>query len=207
MTHEELVREIFKDYDIVIRKAVHLMQGLRRKALKSKDKHVHKIFDYKSMQQNNWLIFVDYLVKDPTFIVVVYYLDIAGFNAIMVTSDQRSLVHYSSHFLERYNERFLKHESINKLDLLKRFLYQNPIIQTKRVSETDEYKNRFFGRLKEGIGLGYFEVVSIHSIYFCKTFISNDMIFESQQRVFDLTSFEYKLYWNEAYKKRNMDAF
>ena len=46
MNSKELLKEIFNDYKIVERKANYLGLSLRREAVKSKEKHVHRIFDY-----------------------------------------------------------------------------------------------------------------------------------------------------------------
>ncbi len=43
MNSEELVREILKDYPVVMRKVFYAMVDLRRPAIKSKNKHVKKI--------------------------------------------------------------------------------------------------------------------------------------------------------------------
>ena len=50
MNSLELLTEIFNDLEIVNRKAIYLTESLRREAVKSKTKHVHRIFDYRSMQ-------------------------------------------------------------------------------------------------------------------------------------------------------------
>lgn len=208
MNTQELTNEIFLDYPMVVRKAMYLTESLRRKAIKSKNKSCHQIFEYKSNRKNNWLVFVDYYVAEPTFQVVVYYLNEFGFNAMRVDADKRTLNHYSSHFLDRFNERFLKQENISKLELLKRFLTKNSVGSIEVAKNCDGYVNRFFGRVREGINLGFVESINyLHSIIHYKTFISTDMIFESQRGVFDLTGEHYKAYWNEAFKHTRIAAF
>jgi hypothetical protein len=208
MNSEELTKEIFQDYPMVLRKAMYLTESLRRKALKSKNKYCHQIFEYKSSRKNNWLIIVDYYVAEPTFQVVVYYLNEFGFNAMRVDGDQTTLSHYSSHFLDRFNERFLKQENISKLEILKRFLTKNSVGSIEKAEDSDGFVNRFFGRVREGINLGFVESINyLHKIIHHKTFISNDMIFESQKGVFDLTGEHYKAYWNETFKHTRLPAF
>lgn len=208
MNSQELTNEIFLDYPMVMRKALYLTESLRRKAIKSKNKHCHQIFEYKSNRKNNWLVFVDYYVAEPTFQVVVYYLNEFGFNAMRVDGDQRTLSHYSSHFLDRFNERFLKQENISKLELLKRFLTKNSVGSIEGAMDSDGYVNRFFGRVREGINLGFVESINyLHKIVHYKTFISTDMIFESQKKIFDLTGELYETYWNEAFKHTRLAAY
>jgi len=56
MTSKELLMEIARDYSMVMKKAMYLTESLRRLAVKSKEKHIKRVFDYKSKQKNNWLI-------------------------------------------------------------------------------------------------------------------------------------------------------
>jgi hypothetical protein len=209
MTSKELLMEIARDYPMVMSKAMYLTENLRRLAVKSKEKHVHRVFDYKSKQKNDWLIIVDYYVKDPTFLVVVYYVDKYGINGIMVNGDQQTLTHYTPHFLERYNERFLHEPNISKVELLKRYLSKNSVAYMKYVPDTDDMKNRFFARSREGVGLGYIETISgiLNTINHFKTFIANDMIFENQQANFTASSIGYKTYWNEMFKHTRLGAY
>jgi len=209
MTSKELLMEIARDYSIVMNKAMYLTESLRRLAIKSKEKYVHRVFDYKSKQKNNWLITVDYYVKEPTFLVVVYYVDKYGLNGIMVNGDQQTLTHYTPHFLERYNERFLHEPDISKIELLKRYLSKNSVSYMKYVPDTDDMKNRFFARSREGVGLGYIETMSgiLNTINHFKTFIANDMIYENQQANFNASGIAYETYWDEMFKHTRLGAY
>ena len=74
MKSEELVREIMKDFPVVYRKGKYALEKLRRPALKSRNRHVQRIYDYESKNNNNWIIFCDYHVKDPLWYVVVHFI-------------------------------------------------------------------------------------------------------------------------------------
>jgi hypothetical protein len=202
MNSKELYKEIHTDLEIVFRKAGYLTSGLRREAVKSKTKYIQRIFDYKSKRQNKWFIVVDYYVVQPTFMVVVYYIDNCGLNGVRINWNNKSLTHFTSHFLERYNERFLMIENLSKLEILKKFIPKNPIEVIRSVSDSDTINNRIFGRFKEGIGLGFDEVLSEDGkeIHHFKTFISNEMIFESQLDDFNLIGKEYDAFWDETFK-------
>ena len=144
MNSEELVREIMKDYPIVYRKGMYALEKLRRPALKSVNKHVQRIYDYKSKNNNNWIIICDYYVKDPSWMVVVHFLDKWGFEAYLVDDRQRTLYHYSGHFLERYNERFLHEPELSKTELLKRFLSKKASAYIEVHPETEKYTHPVF---------------------------------------------------------------
>jgi len=180
---------------------------LRRPAIKSRNKHIQKFYDYKSKNNNNWIIMCDYYVKDPSWVVVAHYVDKYGLQAYMVDANQRTLTHYSGHFLERFNERFLHQPEMSKTEILKRYLSKNASAYIEWLPDTEEHQKPFFGRSREGIILGSVEYLELYHIVHVRTFISNDMIHEGQQERFDSTGEHYKQYWDEVYKKRNMEAF
>ena len=192
MSSKELHREIISDFEIVVKKAYYLSLGMRREVVKSKKKYVRRTFDYKTRKYNNWIIVIDYHLKEPMFYSAVYFLDQYGFNAIRVNSDLRSLTHFTPHFLERYNERFLKHEELSKIELLKRFIAENPFDAVRYFTQ-DPSRNRIFCRFKEGIGLGEEEILSEMSQGFLhfKTYITNEMIHEGQLNDFNLLGLLY----------------
>ena len=202
MNSEEIANEIIKDYEIVMRKAKYLTKSLRRAAIKSRDKHLHRISDYKSKQKNDWLIDMDYNMGDPLILVAVYFLNEGRLNAMVVQSDKKTLIHYSSHFLERFNERFLKQDNISKLDLLKHFLPQNNVAtyDIDIIPDVGNYKNRVFGRFKDGIGLGVFEQLRNSKMMFLKTYISPEMIKENQKKEYESITEAYKEHWDEFFK-------
>jgi hypothetical protein len=163
---------------------------------------VQRIYEYRSKQYNNWIIIVYYYVGDPCFTVVVFYVDEFGLNGVRVDADNKSLTKFTPHFLERYNERFLKLGILSKLELLKRFVSNNTLEAVKYVSDSETNQVRIFGKFKEGIGLGYKETFSDirKEIIHYKTFISNEMILGSQVDDFNSTCKLYDSYWNEMPK-------
>ena len=207
MNSEELVREIMKDYQIVNRKGKYELEKLRRPALKSRSRHVQRIFDYNSKNHNNWIIFCDYDMKDPLWYVAVHFVDKWGLQAYLVDEKQRVLYHYSGHFLHRFNERFLHETELSKIEILKRYLLKNASAYIEVLPDTEKYQNPVFGRSREGVVLGNVEFRGLYSIIHIKTFIAENMIFENQQVKFDYTSEHYKQYWDEVFKKRNQSAY
>ena len=192
----ELVKEILLDASSVDRKANYLSDGLRRTAVKSKNKSFYQIFEYKSKRQNNWLIVINYFNGLPTFHTIVYYLNEQGINAISI-GDNEKLYRYSPHFLIRYNERFLKQENISKLDILKRFITVNKA----GITEINDNNDYIFCRFTEGIALGVIEIIDYQKrIYHFRTFISNQMVYDDQQNSVELASKYYEQYGHELKK-------
>ena len=207
MTSEELAKEVLRDYPVVLRKSKYLVQSCRRNAVKSSGKHYRKFFDYHTKQNNDWLILVDYYVSDPLLLIVVYYKDRKGLNAILIDANQKSLMHYSDHFLKRYNERYLKLANPSKIELLKKYITENAVYHLEKVPDDEHYMNRIFGRTRHGVVLGYSEYFPNNEIHFFKTFISKDLIHEGQELSFNLNSNYYKRLWDETFGKTKRGAF
>jgi len=202
MTEEELVKEILQDFKTVKKKIEYYAKSMRRDAIKSKDKHCFRIFEHASNRKNKWLILVDYYKKHYEYRAVVYYVENSGLNAFMMESDEKSLMHFSSHFLERYNQRFLMQENVTKLELLKRFVSKNFKSSNQNVSDTHYHQNQFFSLFKEGVGLGYYEVLENSIISRIRTFITNEMVLEYQRPTYEQARMDYNTYLLEPNEVR-----
>jgi hypothetical protein len=182
MSSKELTREIFSDYESVLRKVTHLIKGLRREVVKSKSKHVHRVFDYKTNKYNNWKIIVDYPYKHPTHMAMVYYTDGQGLHGIRVDGNLRSLTHLTPHFLSRYNERLVKLTSVSKIELLVRFLEGNFLDAVKYINTENASRSEILCKFRDGVGFGdseYFPELRKEILHF-RTFITNEMLFDDQ---------------------------
>ncbi len=146
-------------------------------------------------------------MKDPLWYVVVHFVNKLGLQAYLVDEKQRVLYHYSGHFLERYNERFLHETEFSKTEILKRYLSKNASAYIQVVPDTEKYQNPVFGKPREGVVLGNVEIQGLWSIIHLNTFIADDMIFENQKADFDYTSERYNQFWDEVYKKRSQSGF
>lgn len=196
MNNGELVREILLDKLTVERKARYLSADNRRMALKSKDPYYSRLFEYKSIRKNNWLIEIDYSKGLPTYFLIVYFLNEHGLNAITMGEDQ-NFYWYTSHFLKRYNERILKQENISKLELLKHFISVNKT----GVFDYEDNGRYVSCRFPEGIGLGDLETINYQvTIYHFRTFISDQMVFDEQQRIIEWARSCYQQYGQELQK-------
>jgi hypothetical protein len=136
---------------------------------------------------------IDYHKKKQEFYSFVYYHDQNGFNALQVSSEGY-LTHFTAHFLQRYNERYLKLSQVTKIDLLKRFATENPV-NVVRYTQIGSNRNGIFCRFKEGIALGDDNVFETgHRIVHFRTYISNGMIREDQLDDFEILG---EIYENE----------
>ncbi len=207
MNSEELVVEVYRDLEIVNRKANYLTQGLRRQAIKSKEKYVQRIFDYKSMRHNQWFIVAEHFVKHYRFVRVVYYNNHLGLNGITVDGDNLTMNHFSSHFLDRYNERFLERKGASHLELLRRFVLSNSVHSIRSSQGIRSNEQQIFVKVKEGIGLGYKEFLQGGFVMFhFKTFISNEMLLNHQIEDYNTLGKLYDGLQEEGYERRRKCA-
>jgi len=207
MNSEELANEVLSDYDSVLRKVKYLIAALRREAIRSRNKKLFKIFDHKSKQMNNWLICLDYNMGDPLVMMVTHYLNKSGLNAVLVLSGKKTLVHYSSHFLERYNERFIKQERITKIELLKRFLPENNVTTFDLTTYSGDNNFEVFAKFKDGVGLGTSEQLNNCLMVKLKTYISTEMILDFQREEHDSITKAYQKFWDEFLNNSGKKAY
>ena len=196
MNAKEIIKEVFLDIKSVENKADHYAKDLRRAAIKSRNKAATKSFDYKSIRKNDWIIFIKSTSSYCAIITSVHYLNNMGFNCLLV-AEGKSLHHYSGHFLERYNERFLKQNSLSKVEIFKNYIHRNTIIANEELHSDNDNVKRIISRISDGIVFGTFEIVNGYKITDLKTFISNDMILDFQKTDVNYINNNYELYCNE----------
>jgi hypothetical protein len=198
MTSEELVKEITKDFEIVNRKTDYLSDSLRKEVIKTK-KNISRIYNYKSKQNNNWLIVINQTKKAAYYNRIVYYLDEHGLNGLIMNDIDNTIVHYTPHYLKRYAERCLKTPDLSKLEILKKCVIEN----SYGCGMSRSHK-KIFTRMLNGIGLGYREdIIGGYTLLHFKTFITDDMIINYQEEDFN------KLGWTlkDFYDEYNSDLF
>lgn len=198
MNKAELAKEILNDYKTVHRKAGYLMKDCSKIARKRKLKEYRKVFPYKSLRRNDWTIIINYSKKRPFFQMVLHYRDKSGYNAAVVNTEKLDITIYSGHFLERYNQRFLKSQITSKTELALEFINRNLFGAMAEIS--DEYKSiKLFAHFNDGIGLGYSEKIAGYEFSYLKTFITGDMLHSGQVSVADITGEEFNTIWMKEF--------
>lgn len=132
---------------------------------------------YTSDRKNKYLIFFEARCKKDwsnLLYTIVCLYDNNGIYAMTFSESFDKLYLYPPHFFSRYRTRFLKDENIPTLDVIKRFFKINPTTQME-----DGDNNEIYGTCNEGAVFGKREDNRI--IY--KTFVSFDMLFESQDNI------------------------
>jgi hypothetical protein len=198
MNIDEIYNEIIKNYNFIVNKTLNIKSKLERIATKSKTS-VSKFIFTKDKNNNDWFIFLNVTKKYYGIIFGVLYLDDNNkFNVITICKNKSFLCHYTSHFFDRYNERHLK-QNLSKKQILEAFIINNPSIAIN--INNDNPINVF----NTGIGLGLFQnnTNTNFSIFYNKTFVSNDMLFDNQNEISEIGKKLSKDNLNDIIKSKN----
>jgi len=196
MNSEEIINEILLDLPKVLHKKDSFLCNLRRAAIKSETKMIYKCWDYKSPRKNDWVIELKSTPSICSAIYAVHYLNKQGVNFIAVKIDA-SYHHYSGHFLDRYNERFLNQMCLSRLDIFKSFIHHNIISIPEKLYPIDTEIERVMIKLNDGIAFGTQEEINGYKIFNYKTFISNDMVLSFQKKDVNDARSHYEEFLNE----------
>lgn len=196
MNSEEIIKEVVLDLPKVKNKIEYCSKDLRRAAIKSKSKFIFKWIDYKSPRKNDWVILLKSTPSVCSTIKAVHYWNKMGFNCLSI-ADDGVFHHYSSHFLERYNERFLNQYVLSRLDLFKYYINHNSLTTAEILSPDEIEIKRIILKINDGIAFGTMETINVHHILDYRTFISNDMVLDFQKKDVDYISHNYEAFCNE----------
>ena len=180
MTHAELMKEVKIDGLAVDRKGCFLADDLRRFAIKSKIKPIDRWYNYKSARKNDWIILIRHHGKSYNIYLFAWFIGKQGINIISASNNERSeftFYHYTSHFISRYNERYLK-SNLPSVDIFKHYFIRNMDLNAKteggRVCD-------YMGIVEDGVVFGGVEIYPYNTYVLYKTFISNEMILKFQE--------------------------
>ncbi len=196
MNIKEIAYEVTSDLEAVKAFAERKTKKVRRAALKRRDKRYTYLFELKTKKYNTWFVNVKYSKKNPVINYICHYVNNDGYNAVaVILKPELTFLHFSGHFFERYNERFLNGQLSSKKEILKKYFEHN-----NHTSLTlKEGGNDIFGYNKDGIVLGY-KVPDINWRFY-KTFITKDMVHAGQQEAYNITSTAFHKFWDEVHSQ------
>lgn len=181
MSHYELIKEMTIDTIAVDRKANFIADQLRRVVIKQKTKPIERWFDYKTARGNSWLLLISHHGKYHNFYRFVWFLGKHGINIIFpwtLPTGNMEYDHFTSHFIKRYNERFIKDPKLPVLETFKSYFTNNLTVN----AQTDGgYESKIMGVVNDGVIFGVAEKNGQNLYITYKTFVSNQMILEFQQ--------------------------
>lgn len=184
MNHRELMKEINIDIIGVENKAFFLAEGLRRTVYKTKTKPLDRWFDYQSPRRNNWLLLIRHYGKHHYLNSFVWYLGEHGANIVCMLPEPGGIKatyhHFTSHFMKRYNERFLHRPELSVIEAAKLYFVRNMEFfgQTK---QQGGYEAEFMGVIQDGVFFGEVKYEGFDLYVTYKTFISKEMVLEFQK--------------------------
>jgi len=205
MNSIEIVKEVFLDFPKVQNKTDFYSKILRSAAIKSKSKMIVKCWDYKSPRKNDWIIFLKSTPSCCSIVMAVHYLNKMGFNCLSI-NDDGEFHHYSGHFLERYNERFLNQFHLSRLDLFKHYIKHNSLMTAEILDPVEIEIKRLILKVNDGIAFGTLETIDGHEVVDYRTFISNDMVLDYQKNDIDFVNRNYKEFCNDKYLLKKMET-
>ncbi len=177
MNIQEIRKEIDKDYPVVFRKAGYMAHKIYRLFLPKKDKMVSRDFDYTSHNKNNWLYRVYIKNKKEFLQLMVYYYNAKGLCVYQVHPNSDHLLHYTSHFFHRYNER-RRLNLIKPTDIIKAFMNDNNEYLIHKRKNIRPGVNKVFCLTDTGIILGTQD--ANEKVYHFNTFIPYTQLYKRQ---------------------------
>lgn len=191
MTSKEIAHEISTDYHTnVFRKLQYLIKDATKAYYRNGKKRTLIFREYKSPRKNNWILFITCLnAKTQNYYVIpLVYTQFEGIHMYLYDNSYQ-VSHYTGHFFERYNQRFLNgDDDVTKLDIVKKYFPKNAItICQDYINHNGE--EGIFGVTEDGVLLGYEDDCIAHY----NTYINPDMLFDGgQSELYDGVVYEYE---------------
>lgn len=195
MTYEEVVKELAKDEKLLSHKLADAGKKITKRMRTAQNRNAvyYPPIEFKSSRGFNWVIqFVNYGLDFPSKKRLnyhtyawynqnkrMYFVDVCPEASEGDIRFTRYTV-YTSHFVERYKERFLKDSTIKKTDAFHHFILNNNIeIGTKLETTNVKYPDAYWEMCDDGLCL----CQSINnSIILARTFITWGMAHLDQQQ-------------------------
>jgi len=134
MTLAELRKEVFKDLEIVCRKAKYTAHEVYKAYKPIRDKKIVRFFDYLSKYKNRWIFRIEMTKHETLYEYLTYFHGRRGFSAIIPMRDnnKQALVYFTAHFFERYNER--GHFNLHSIkEIIQLFMNRNVTLKRRDV--------------------------------------------------------------------------
>lgn len=179
MTQSEMIDEVNKDLDQYLLFKSRKFSNCKyyKEALKHDKPYTFKPVFWKSKRENNYLITPYSNGKADTrkykgicLATMLYYYDDHGKLNGIIQSFHTQHFFITSHFFDRYAERFLDDDTLGKFDVMAKFLRRNEGIGFEPFDHP-KHPNSIIGKTNDGVVLGTEE----NGITTLKTFITEDM--------------------------------
>lgn len=195
MTLQEIYKEVMVDIANMKQRLDFCLKDFNRVALKSKCYPIRKSYNYKTKNNNHFIVGLNSFKrsnwKNPYLTVFGIYSRPEGKYAVSPTFGSKNISIYPPHFFKRYRERIVKDQSLSSEELMKHFFKNETVFKIAFVNKDhkavyDSFENNkeekvsFVSASLQGYCFGERQ----GDIDVFKTIISEDMLFESQKQVF-----------------------
>jgi hypothetical protein len=180
MTLQEIRKEINKDFPILFRKTIYVLQKLEKQLQKAeKKKGFTAFYNYCSKYKNQWIYRLNITKKQSLSTCMLLYHNGRGHIAI-ATTQNLNLIYHTPHFFERYNERLqlgLKTQN----EIYQSYMNETPTYKFQNLEEISPGIFTMFCVIDSGIILG------IHNeplkMIKANTFLTHDMLRKDQREL------------------------
>lgn len=182
MTDNEIYRELDIEFDRVLNYIDNIEHRYRRTILKSKTFPMSfepKV--YISPKKNRFYILFEAKNKKSRKnlykTVICVYDNGRGLNVAMYCGNPlEHITIYSSHFFSRYRSRFLKNKDLSTMDVILHFFRNNP----NSFGEVTDDDGKMVLTCNDGVM--FCKIGNNGKVIVCKTFVSFDMLYDTQSR-------------------------
>jgi len=197
MTIEQIKKEIESVMKNVCRKCADILgnKNYKRVCLKldAEERHVFKRVDFSHNGIKYHIIpFVDgkhdYKKRGMNSVLFATFIWKGGLWAVLIADNLKPRSFYTPHFFDRFIERN-KVAADGTLDIMTSFFIKNSISTFDDYKHGD-YKDSVFVAFEDGVGFG----TKFDGYVVFKTFVSEKMLFENQQKIYDDYSWKRELY-------------
>jgi hypothetical protein len=180
MNIEEIRKELNKDFPVLNRKMVYVAHKLLKTIKPARDKIITRVSDYFSGNKNKWLYRLSISQKKQECFLLIYYYNAKGISAFSKINNTDYLLHFTSHFFDRYNERC--HLGLkDKIEIMKVYLSENGIYTFHERQQIANGIFKIYSLTQKGIILGTLD--KNLKVYHFNTFIPLNLLSKKKFRV------------------------
>lgn len=180
MNIEEIRKELNKDVPVLNRKMVYVAHKLLKTIKPARDKIITRVSDYFSGNKNKWLYRLSISQKKQEYFLLIYYYNAKGISAFSKVNNTDYLLHFTSHFFDRYNERC--HLGLkDKIEIMKVYLSENGIYTFHERRQIANGIFKIYSLTQKGIILGTLD--KNRKVYHFNTFIPLSLLNNKQMGV------------------------
>lgn len=201
MTADEVLKVFDQDYDRIRAYLHHKQKTIRRELLKNRRESTMRCYDY-STNNADYTLNVLINKKGDAYVNTFAYVKDSNEYLFMIKAfDSPTIMSFSVHLFKRYAERELKNTELTMNEIINEF---NKYLIFVTVYSDDEGRRVF--AMRNGLLLGKYDKKRDMLVH--KTYVSSDMLKESQYKAWEIISVHVKqlLEYRKLYGFQSLQA-